>query len=238
MIDLEGVKTEVDWQSSENLCRMLNPLEGRVSDRKLMLFSIACVRRIWRLLTDRRSREIVEVAEKYVDGAADAQETSLLLKRFDEAYWRGELIAGAHYEAVRSVAQKGSGASLQAAAEAEDAVGSAAAREVDDTEEWSAAKTAAWKGAEEAERHAQLRLLRDIMGNPFRTVVIQSGWLTSEVVELAKSIYEQHTFDKMPELANALELAGCSDEEVLRHCRDQLPHARGCWVLDGILGKD
>jgi hypothetical protein len=237
MADLEGVKSDTEWQRSQDLYRLLNPLEKRVSDRKLMLFSIACVRHIWRLLTDRRSREIVEVVEKYVDGAADEEETSLLLKRFDDAYWRGELMAGAHYEAVRCVAQKGSGASLQAAVEAEDAAGSAAAREVDDTEEWSPAKTAAWKEAEDAERDAQLRLLRDIMGNPFRPIVMQSGWLTSEVVKLASSIYQQCAFDKMPELANALEGAGCSDEEVLRHCRDQAIHARGCWVVDGILGK-
>jgi hypothetical protein len=38
-------------------------------------------------------------------------------------------------------------------------------------------------------------------------------------------------------LGDALEDAGCDDEVILAHCRDDRPHARGCWLLDGILGR-
>jgi hypothetical protein len=41
----------------------------------------------------------------------------------------------------------------------------------------------------------------------------------------------------MPILADALEEAGCENAEVLAHCREPGPHARGCWVPDGVLGK-
>jgi hypothetical protein len=43
----------------------------------------------------------------------------------------------------------------------------------------------------------------------------------------------------MPILANALQDAGCDNEDVLSHCRDEkTTHVRGCWVVDGVLGKE
>ncbi len=41
----------------------------------------------------------------------------------------------------------------------------------------------------------------------------------------------------LPILADALEEAGCGDGDILSHCRGAGPHARGCWVVDSILGK-
>src|SRR5437764_318202 len=37
--------------------------------------------------------------------------------------------------------------------------------------------------------------------------------------------------------ADALMDAGCADEEVVAHCQGPGPHARGCWVVDWLLGK-
>src|SRR5262249_14683122 len=36
-------------------------------------------------------------------------------------------------------------------------------------------------------------------------------------------------------LADALEAAGCSNQDILEHCRGPGPHVRGCWVLDMLL---
>jgi hypothetical protein len=38
-------------------------------------------------------------------------------------------------------------------------------------------------------------------------------------------------------LGDALEEAGCSDEEILAHLRGPGPHVRGCWVVDLLLNK-
>jgi hypothetical protein len=57
------------------------------------------------------------------------------------------------------------------------------------------------------------------------------------VVRLAKSIYNDRTFDHLPLLADALEAAGCTNADILSHCRGPDPHVRGCWVVDAIFGK-
>ncbi len=41
----------------------------------------------------------------------------------------------------------------------------------------------------------------------------------------------------MPILGDALEAAGCTPVEALRHCREPGEHVRGCWVVDALLGK-
>jgi hypothetical protein len=81
-------------------------------------------------------------------------------------------------------------------------------------------------------------LLRDIIGNPFRPVNIDRAWLTANVMALARVIYDDRAFDRMPELADALEKAGCTNAGILGHCRFTVwPHVRGCWVVDLLLGK-
>ena len=50
-------------------------------------------------------------------------------------------------------------------------------------------------------------------------------------------IYDRHAFDLMPILSDALLDAGCDHQLVQEHCRSGKPHARGCWVLDALLGR-
>jgi hypothetical protein len=45
-------------------------------------------------------------------------------------------------------------------------------------------------------------------------------------------------FDWMPQLADALEEAGCNNADILVHCRQPGKHVRGCWVMDLIVGKE
>jgi hypothetical protein len=80
-------------------------------------------------------------------------------------------------------------------------------------------------------------LVREVYDNPFSSATLDPSWLTPEVVALATSIYNERSFDRMPELATALEQAGCDNEDILSHCRQSGEHVLGCWVLDGILGR-
>jgi hypothetical protein len=80
-------------------------------------------------------------------------------------------------------------------------------------------------------------LVRCVFGNPFRLVAFEPQWQTRTVIDLARAVYEARDFAAMPVLADALEEAGCDDADVLTHCRGDAPYARGCWVVDHVLGK-
>jgi len=81
-------------------------------------------------------------------------------------------------------------------------------------------------------------LLHDIFGNPFRPVAFDPVWRTDTASSLAKHMYESRDFSAMPILADALQDAGCENDDILSHCRDEKQvHVRGCWVVDLVLGK-
>jgi len=81
-------------------------------------------------------------------------------------------------------------------------------------------------------RAVQADFVRDIFGNHFRPVATDPAWLTSTVIALAHGIYDEKAFDRLPILADALQDAGCDNDDVLNHCRQPGEHVRGCWVVD------
>jgi hypothetical protein len=85
--------------------------------------------------------------------------------------------------------------------------------------------------------HYGIQLIHDVIGNPFRPAALDPAWRTETVLALATGIYEDRAFDRMPILADALQDAGCDNEDVLGHCRGPGPHVRGCWVVDLVLRK-
>ncbi len=81
-------------------------------------------------------------------------------------------------------------------------------------------------------------LIYDSFGNPFRPVACSPSLRTDTTMSLARGLYESREFRAMPILADALQDAGCDNDEILNHCRDaNATHVRGCWVLDLVLEK-
>jgi hypothetical protein len=91
---------------------------------------------------------------------------------------------------------------------------------------------------EQAERTAQADLVRDLFGNPLKPAAFEPSWRTATILNLARSIYEEREYDRLPTLADALQEAGCTDAQILAHCRQPGNHVRGCWVVDFVLGKE
>lgn len=104
-----------------------------------------------------------------------------------------------------------------------------------------------WAAEERREKAAQkqlARVLREVVGNPFKAPRFEPSWRTSTAVELARGIFAERAFDRLPILADALLDADCDEEQVLRHCRgtelgakEPPQHLRGCWVVELVLGR-
>ncbi len=93
-----------------------------------------------------------------------------------------------------------------------------------------------------AEYGWQMMLLRDLFGNPFRPTKLAPTWRTAAVVRLAEAAYNERDLpsghldgSRLAVLADTLEEAGCTDQQVLEHLRGPGPHYRGCFVLDLVL---
>src|SRR5262249_60854193 len=119
--------TEGEWLASTKMNPLLDYLEGKASDRQWMLFSCACVRRIWRLVTDERCRSHVEVAERLADGMASGEELNRAAEVVEEADDLDDEAGNHTFRAVQSVGHTGALAAWTAASKASDSASFAAA---------------------------------------------------------------------------------------------------------------
>jgi hypothetical protein len=213
--------TSAEWNRCTDASLMLAFLQGKVSDRKLRLFGVACCRQEWSLFFDQRSKHGVDVSERYADGLATEEE---LRSAEGEAWAARDLI----WE--RSVEEGTYEHTGWMAGEAASDAAWAAQVEYDVSRLMNDLSDRHW-------RRRCAVLLRDLV-NPFRSIQLFDAWLTPEVVTLARHIYHDRDFERMQELAAALEEAGCHDRGLLGHCRSLAAHVRGCWVVDLLLGKE
>ncbi|MBL8796303.1 MAG: hypothetical protein JNM56_20555, partial [Planctomycetia bacterium] len=227
--------TEQEWLGCADPRELLRFFEGKTSDRKFMLFAVACCRSIWEMLTDERSREAIHVAERYADNLADEREIANAAKLAWEAIQASQhpLTPWAARSAWAMVAHVGAAPLL--ARETADSVSSAVCSAVRPRKQERFRE--ARKSRLNLQRTAELSFIRDVFGNPFRPVTAKPAWFTSTVISLATAVYDERGFDRMPILADALEDAGCDNADILNHCRQPGEHVRGCWLVDLILSK-
>lgn len=159
--------TETEWLTCDWPYDMLRHLDGKIEEEAFMRFSVACCRRVWTLLTDRRSRAVVEVTEAYLAGAMTAEAAGQVCAEWDRAYQEGEvedLAGGSTNEAIESVYGVGYGHAAQVAKACFESAGYAASEPLRAAGAPQADITAAWEAAESAERLAQCQLLREMFG--------------------------------------------------------------------------
>jgi hypothetical protein len=240
--------TEEDWLACNDPQTMLCFLqeEGRASDRKVRLFLVAACYRIWDLLPHEHSKQAVRTVERYADELASTDELKSAHRHaiatcedLEQSMWRVadegfQLLDGpspgteeeieAAIQNERLAAKLAHAALLPTVAAESDPAVTGYLPLLDYADDFVLGGWACY--------------LRDIFGNPFRSITLNSHWLTPPVVALAQTAYDTRAFDRLPILADALEEAGCTNADILGHCRQSGQHVRGCWVVDLILGKE
>jgi hypothetical protein len=230
--------TEAEWNACTDPQLMLQFLRGTVGarkrsgpwtrHRKFRLFACACCRRVSYLSADIATA--IEQIERFADGEAKHKERiaagRTIAKTAKNVAWPEEtaecLMADLRNAATRAMMRICHDSGIGAAA----AVG------------WASGMGKDFDEVKQGERQRQASILRCIFGSlPFRSIAIDRSWLTPTVTNLARATYQEHAFDRLPILADALEDSGCTNQEVLGHLRGGGEHTRGCWVVDLLIGK-
>jgi hypothetical protein len=212
--------TEAEWLTCDDPERMLEFLQGKVSERKLRLFAAASFAGG---AASELTPDLIATAERRADGTASAAEIERARETMENCV-RGSVdpFAGASPSAYRYLGL----ATLFGVGAADDVARGACPGP---RCEWPEAIASAADG---------VALVRSIFGNPFHLVAFSPDWRTDTVLTLARQMYESRDFSAMPILADALQDAGCDSAEILDHCRGPGPHVRGCWVVDWVLGNE
>jgi hypothetical protein len=243
--------TETAWNACTDPQAMLSFLQttGKASDRKLRLLAVACCRAVWRLFTSQTVRAAVEVSELYADG----QETP---ERLEDARAAAEQLAERGFRRKVRALPWAFPVQTKFARQAAVQVASADIDDVLDVVGSAlvvAARTSAgFERSRKNKQQHQADLLRCIFGPlPFRKVRAKPAhvsvllrWNNGLIRPLAQAAYDerilpQGTLDpaRLAVLCDALDEAGCMSSELLEHLRAPVPHVRGCFALDAILGK-
>lgn len=216
-----------DWKACADPGSMLEAASGRLSGRKLLLFVAGAARRVWNRLP-----EWAQTAVPLIEQAAESGGPEEIATSLQEVF---QTVGGQFMRMPLMAVQTGP-----------DEVARYASR---------ALRTLDQQATPTAERNAfafltrlfftnrqttdagQAAILKCVAGYPFDSPTFHPSWQTSDVYLLAAGAYAENEFSALPILADALQDAGCEDTALLDHLRGPGPHARGCWVLDLILGK-
>ena len=222
--------TEAEWRVSNDPNAMLRVLKGNpcASERKLRLFAYTSAELAIARLSNRADfLPILATAKNLVEGLAQPDEVRLAAEEAIALEVASTTRANARVTAAVSCTLE-----REAYRGACGVVGDLLHNELE--------------GIVQAKPELHANLLRCMFGIPyrgfdvgFRLLRLNPAWRTLDAVVLARGIYDDRAFDRMPILADALQDAGCDNDDILNHCRDtSTPHARGCWVVDLLLGKE
>ena len=221
--------TEADWLAETDLNRLLSFAEPRLSPRKARLLTAALCRAVGLPKHHPDFLAALDVIERHADGLATSVE-------LDDARQRCRVLAIQQFEDSARSAGVTQGALAIIQSELAWAVAFAATTPLSVEAVGRRVLETTHPSYADVLTDACRRRLFDVAGNPFRPVSFDPAWRTRTAVALAGQMYESRDFGAMPILADALQDAGCTSEDILDHCRDaEFTHVRGCWVLDGVL---
>jgi hypothetical protein len=218
------------------------------NQRLLYLLGVAVCRRLAALFPDPCCQRMLEVAETFAEGRAtldeladahdviDAFRCSSLPAATEAAVNAVFWLSPDDYKVIRILWHVGDAVGYLRAVDAGVLPAGATGRE-----EEAVWKDPSFLAGREAEERAVCDLIRDVIGNPFRPVAVDPSllaWNDGAILKMAKAIYDERAFDRLPLLADALEDAGCTEADTLAHCRGPGPHVRGCWAVDLLLEKE
>ena len=150
-----AITTILDSNGFNDALWCLRAVEGH--DKEIRLYAVWCARQVQHVMTDQRSLDSLDVAERYANGEATKEELDAARDAARAATWSAaRAAADAAWEAARSAAR--------AAADAAWAAPWSAARSAAEAAAWDAARSAARAAAWEAARAKQEAELRRICG--------------------------------------------------------------------------
>jgi len=244
--------TEADWLTGTDVTAFVRFAADHLSPRRQRLLATGFCRVVSHLFNHPELNEKLGVIERYADGVVSAAEV-------EKARQRCRGIAQASFDEYRIAVDSRMGDSRRAYARQEFAwavaytpvdplpLSDVAARAAF-AAQYASTETDAvelpgtlvtYKSPTGELANTMRSVVWEVIGNPFRAVHFKPDWRTDTAKSLARQMYESREFSAMPILADALQDAGCDNEDVLTHCRDTTAkHIRGCWVLDLVLGKE
>ena len=234
------------WETTADPEVVLVHVRARQTDRTARLVAAGFVRTVVHLLRTARSRNFLRKLEEFAAGTLSRDQ----LLRFQYEF-------GPPADAMRDEGRTGHvlwtcavprrseplntgptafrlsnvcrGVALAAASEA----AGPATGDTSPGSPWHVAFQTAWVAA--LARNADVA--RCAIPTPLRTVAFEPAWRTSTVVGVASQARATGDYSGTPILADALQDAGCCDEELLAHLRSGQGHHACCWgvrvVLDG-----
>jgi hypothetical protein len=235
-----GAITEPVWLTENNRPKDLANFALRhATDRRVRLFGVACCALVSARLQDQRCHLAVDVALRYADALAGAEElqaaNAAVTEAADESWSAAGYKDTADTAALR-LAENASSVSMRL--EEGDGDGWQSFGAGGSTSDFFIGHTLEASPGDALVRAQITQLLRDILGNPFHPVAFFPEWRTDTVAALARQMYASRDFSALSILADALQDAGCDNQDILEHCRGSGPHVRGCWVVDLVLGKE
>ncbi len=238
--------SEQEWLACHDTRSLLNGIGHVGSERKHWLLACAFCRTIWLLLVE-VDRAVVETVEKYAEGRLTDEEVMAFVEGHNpppRAPWASAAISQQAADAMSHLVtwwrhrwlhedsdRRWNRSTRTRLGYAHDA----AVRVARSAAEAHAKKVPWWEA-----RKPQAALVHDLFDGVLWPIKPDPSWLSwndSVVVKIARTSYDERRFSDLPLLGDALEDAGCTNPDIIGHCRGGGEHVRGCWVVDLLLGR-